>query len=144
MLKIKKIKPMYNAIITTMNKYEEDTFDGSIIDTSKVKGSLKEYQRVIAVGPMVKDIKVGDLVKINPTRYEVKKFKENSLNDGVTQVNPVVRYSFNVVEMFKEDKEEQYLFLHDNDIDFIIEDYEEVPDTPKPNIIMPNTKLVTN
>lgn len=140
MLKVKKIKPMFTALITTMNKYEEDIYEGNLLDTSRQKGSLKEYQKVLSVGTQVRDIKVGDIVWINPTRFAVKKHKEGSLKDGVITDNPVIDYQFDIVEV----NDKSCLLLQDRDIDFIIEDYEEVPDTPKPNIIMPNTKLVTN
>ena len=36
-----------------------------------------------------KDIKVGDLVSINPSRFAVKKHKEGSLKDGIiTDISP--------------------------------------------------------
>ena len=44
MLKIKKVKPMFTALITTMDKYEHDVLtSGGLIDTAKQQGSLKEY-----------------------------------------------------------------------------------------------------
>lgn len=137
MLKVKKIKPMFTALITTMDKYEHDMMVGaSLIDVTKREGNLKEYQRVLAVGSAVKDIKVGDLVWINPTRFGVKKHKEGSLKDGVITDNPIIAYNFDVVEM----DGKQCLLLQDKDIDFIIEEYEEVPDpTPSP-IIQPEKK----
>ena len=122
MINIKKIKPMFNQVITTMNKYSDaETQEGSIIDYKKVQNPIKEYQEVIAIGPMVRDIKVGDLVMVNPKRYSKMKHKEGSLKDGVIGDNPVVSYNFNVIEL----DHTPYLILTDQDIDFIIEDYEE-------------------
>lgn len=119
---IKKIKPMFTALITTMDKYEHDIItDGGLIDTSKQQGCLKEYQRVVAVGTTVRDIKEGDLVCINPTRFAVRKHKDGSLKDGVISDNPVVDYKFDIVEM----NNTPYLLLQDRDINFIVEDYEE-------------------
>ena len=44
MLVVKKIKPMFTALITTMDKYDTDNLTKSgIIDATKQKGSLKEY-----------------------------------------------------------------------------------------------------
>jgi hypothetical protein len=139
MLKVKKIKPMFTSLITTMDKYEHDMMVGdSLIDVTKREGSLKEYQRVLAVGSSVRDIKVGDLVWVNPTRFGVKKHKEGSLKDGVITDNPIIAYNFDVVEM----DGKQCLLLQDRDIDFIIEEYEEVPDpTPSP-IIQPEKKKI--
>ena len=64
MLKIKSIKPMFDSLVTTMNKYEEDGYENGVI--VKQAGVLKEYQKVIAVGPAVRNIEVGDMVMINP------------------------------------------------------------------------------
>lgn len=135
MLKIKKIKPLFNYLITTMDKYEEDGKSGDLI--IKQAGTLKEYQHVIAVGPMVKEIKEGDLVMIDPTRYAVKKHQEGSLKDGVITDNPIVGYNFRTVEI----EEEDYLLLTDSDIRYIVEDYEE--ETPA-LITIPKQELVLN
>lgn len=127
MLKIKKIKPLFTSLITTMDKYEQDTItNGGLIDTSKQQGALKEYQTVLAVGDSVRNIKVGDLVCVNPSRFAVKKHKDGSMRDGIITDNPVITYNFDIVEM----DEKQCLLLQDRDIDFIIEDFEEVTDTP--------------
>lgn len=126
MLKIKKIKPLFTSLITTMDKYEQDTItDGGLIDTTKQQGALKEYQTVLAVGDSVRNIKVGDLVCVNPSRFAVKKHKDGSMRDGIITDNPVITYNFDIVEM----DEKQCLLLQDRDIDFIIEDFEEVTDT---------------
>lgn len=133
-MKIKKIKPMFNSIITTMNKYDEDVSNNGIIDAKKQAGTLKEYQTVVAVGTTVRDIKVGDVVMVNPRNYAVRKYSENSIKNDI-DMNPIISYNFNVVEM--EDK--QYLLLQDRDIDYIIEDYEE----EKPSkIIKPKEKKI--
>lgn len=136
MLKVKKIKPMFTALITTMDKYEHDMMAGAgLIDVTRREGSLKEYQRVLAVGSSVRDIKVGDLVWVNPTRFGVKKHQKGSLKDGVVTDNPIITYNFDVVEM----DGKQCLLLQDRDIDFIIEEWEEIPDNPSP-IIQPEKK----
>ena len=139
MLKIKKIKPMFTSLITTMDKYEQDKLtNGGLIDSTKQQGTLKEYQTVLAVGDSIRNIKVGDLVCINPTRFAVKKHKEGSMRDGVITDNPVVTYNFDIVEM----DGKQCLLLQDRDIEYIIEDYEEVPD-PAPSVIEPvENKLI--
>ena len=126
---------MFTALITTMDKYEQDMTTGGLINVTKMQGGLKEYQTVLAVGGSVRDIKVGDLVCVNPTRFAVKKHQEGSLKDGVISDNPVTTYNFDVVEM----DGKQCLLLQDRDIDFIIEEWEEIPDNPSP-IIQPEKK----
>lgn len=126
MLKINSIRPLFTALITTMDKYEQDTIDNNgLIDTSKQQGSLKEYQTVLAIGDSVRNIKVGDLVCINPSRYAVKKYEKGSLKDNVITENPTISYNFETVEMGGK----QCLLLQDRDINFVIEDFEEVPKT---------------
>lgn len=140
MLRAKKIRPMFTALITTMDKYEEDVrTTGGLLDVNKQQGGLKEYQTVLAIGESVRGIKVGDLVCVNPTRFAVKKHQAGTLKDGVVTDNPVVKYNFDVVEM----DGRQCLLLQDRDIDFIIEEYEEVPDpTPSPLIKPEEKKLI--
>lgn len=139
MLKIKKIKPMFTSLITTMNKYEQDTLTkGGLIDSTKQQGTLKEYQTVLAIGDSVRNIKVGDLVCVNPDRFAVKKHKEGSLKDGVVTDNPVITYNFDIIEMGGQ----QCLLLQDRDIEFIIEEWEETPD-PKPSeLYKPNNNII--
>lgn len=137
MKKLIKVKPMFNRIITTMNTYTEDQYIGGIIDTNKAKGSLKEYQTVVAVGTTIRDIKVGDVVCIDPTRYMVTKHNEGSLKGGIISDNMTIGYKFNTIEL----NGESCLMLYDQDITFIIEESEEVKDSTivapdKPNIIV--------
>lgn len=136
MLKVKKIKPMFTALITTMDKYEQDVTTGGLINVTKMQGGLKEYQTVLAVGGSVRDIKVGDLVCVNPARFAVRKHQAGSLKDGIISDNPVTTYNFDVVEM----DGKQCLLLQDRDIDFIIEEFEEVPDPAPSSLIKPEEK----
>ena len=89
--RIKSIKPMFNGIVTTCNKYAKDQLlaGTNLVDTTKAD-TIKEYQTVVAVGPMVKGIEVGDTVFINPKRYAVKKHKEGTLKDGIITDNKSV------------------------------------------------------
>lgn len=137
MLNILKIKPMANYLVTTKDEYTEDSTKGSLI--VKQSGTLKEYQTVVAVGPYVKGIQVGDVVCINPRRYAVRKYQEGSLKDGVIKENPVTHYNFNVIEL----NHVPHLLLVDQDIDFVIEDSVEEEDTPiEQKIIIPDKKII--
>lgn len=121
MLKIKEIKPLTNKVLTTCELYE-GIDNNDIIDSSKEEGAIREYQTVIACGPMVRDVKVGDLVVINPTRYQVMKHKEGSLKDGIITDNPVIGYNFPILEI----DDEPRLYIYDSDIDFVITEFEEI------------------
>lgn len=140
MIKIKKIVPMFNRILVTCDKYEEDVIEGGIVRITA--GTIKEYQKVISVGSTVRGIEEGDLVLINPTRYAIKKHKEGSLKDGVVSDNPVISYNFNFVEI----NNNICILLYDQDIDYIIKDYTEVPNNiNKSELILPEEKkLIIN
>lgn len=133
MKKLLKVKPMFNRIITTMDVYEKDQYNGHVIDTTKQKGSLKEYQTVLSVGTTVRDIKEGDLVCIDPTRYMVTKHRDKSLHNNIVGDEVSIGYKFNTIKL--DDKE--CLVLYDQDISFIIERYEEIDDPTGPRIIQP-------
>lgn len=139
MLKIKKIKPMFTHLIVTMDRYEEDmTTVGGLIDTHKQRGAVKEYQKVIAVGSCVRDINVGDLVFINPKNYRQLKHEKGSMKDGVITDNPVVGYNIPTVEI----NGKQFMYLDDRDIEYIVEDYEEVKDSKPSTVITPPTDII--
>ena len=136
---------MFTSLITTMDKYEQDVKVGGIIDTTKQQGGIKEYQTVLAIGSSVRDIKVGDLVCVNPTRFAVKQHQAGSLKDGVVTDNPTIKYNFDVTTYNFDVVEmdgKQCLLLQDRDIDFIIEDYEEVPDPTPSSLIKPEKKII--
>ena len=134
MIKVKKIKPLFTALITTMDLYEEDSMTkGGIIDSTKQKGTIKEYQKVISVGDSVKSIKPGDLVCIDPTRFAIKKHSDNSIKTDIEGGNPILEYRFDIVEM----DGKKCLLLQDRDIQFIIEDYEVIEEPKYRKIIAP-------
>ena len=121
-MKIKKIKLMYTRILTTMDTYVESdvTSASGIIDASKLKKGVKEYQKVLAVGTDVRNIHVGDMVCINPDRYAVRKFSKNSVKNDIME-NYITGYNFNVMNYDGQD----CLMLDEQDVEFIIEDYED-------------------
>ena len=128
---------MANYLVTTKDEYtEDDVKKGGLM--IKTVGSLKEYQKVVAVGPMVRGIQVGDLVCINPTRHAQYKHKPGSLKDGVITDNPIVSYNFNVIEL----DHISHLLLTDQDIDFVIEEWNDEKEPEKSNIIIPERKII--
>ena len=131
MIKFKKIQPLFNRLLVTSDKYEKDVVQGGVVTITA--GTLKEYQKVIAVGSTVRDIKEGDMVLINPSRYAIRKHQDGSLKDGIVTDNPVTSYNFNLVEV----DGNVCILLYDQDIDYIIEDYEEISD-----LVLPNSTLI--
>lgn len=134
MLHIKKIKPLFTSIVTTGDKYEEDMYDNGLIVARK--GDLKTYQKIIAVGSSVRDIKEGDQVMINVMNYAVRKYNKNSIQNDMNN-NPVLEFKFNWITMDDEDgNSKECLLLNDRDVLFAFEGEEKnerliVPDKPK-------------
>lgn len=119
MLHIKKIKPLFTSIVTTGDRYTEDCKEGGIVVSNK--GDLKLYQKVLAVGPLVRDIKVGDTVMINAANYAVRKFTPNSVQNDMDN-NPVLTYRFNWVTIDDNNgNPKDCLFLTDRDILYVFE-----------------------
>ena len=138
MIHIKKIKPMLTNIVTTGDKFEEDMIDGGIIVARK--GDLKLWQKVIAVGSVVRDIKEGDMVMINANNYAVKRYSKDSVQNDLDN-NPTLSFKFNWVTL--EDEEgntQECLLLSDRDVLYVFEG-EERDDA----LIIPgNSKLIVN
>lgn len=136
---IKKIKPLFNNLVVTCNKYPRDAklAGTSLVDTTKAD-TIKEYQTVVAVGPMVRGIEVGDTVFINPKRYAVKKHREGTLKDGVITDNPVIGYNFNIIDI----DGVPHMYIQDSDIDFVAEG-EEFNENPT-IITEKDNKILTN
>lgn len=137
MLKIKNIRPVFTGVLTTTDKYENDVVVNGIIQNTA--GKVKEYQKVVAVGNMVRNVKEGDLVVIDPSRYSKKRYDDNSLREDIVD-NPIVSIDIPIVTM--DDKD--YFLIQENDISYVITDYEEVPDEkPKAKtIILPKSKVI--
>lgn len=73
---------------------------------------------------MVKEVAPGDLVCINPSNYAVKKYDSNGIKDAVEKMNPVTHYKFNILLI----DNEEHLLLQERDIDFVVVEYDDVPD----------------
>ena len=140
-INIKKIKPLFNQIITTANVSE--VIEGELItDVKFLKkgGDLLEHQTVICVGEAVRSIKPGDTVLLRFDRYAVRKYKQdaNTIKDNMDEFyrEQVIRYDIPSYVM----DGQKVLKLYDNDVEFIIEEFEEVKSTPligtKPTIIL--------
>lgn len=135
-IKIKKIKPMFISIVTTCDRYTEDSTIGEsvVLDAKKTAGAYKSYQKVIAVGDAVRNVKVGDIVEINPSRYIRRKYDDNSIRNDLVE-NPTMYVDIPMVYL----NDEGYFLIQENDVSYVIEEYEIIDDTPKVNLIKPKT-----
>lgn len=134
MIHIKSIKPLFTSIVTTGDKFEKDYVENGFVTANK--GDLKLWQKVVAVGSSVRDIKVGDMVMINADHYIVKKYSKDSIQNDMDN-NPSLGYRFNWVTIDDENGEpKDCLLLNDRDILYVFEGEEKdetliVPGKPK-------------
>lgn len=123
---------MFNNIVTTADKYEEDQIAGGLIVVPA--GNIKEYQKVVAVGGSVRDIKVGDLVKVKFDRYMKMRHKKGSLQDGVIADNTAIEVVLPMILI----NNIEHLSLNDIDVEYVVEEYDETASS----IIAPDNKIV--
>ena len=130
-IKIKDATPMLSQIFVTSDRYTEDetTDSGLIIG---YKGDMKPYQKVFRIGPYTKLVKVGDIVKINFSRYIKYKYTDDDLRSEMPTKNEKIE-KFVYVEL----DGKKYLHVDESDVVMIVKegDYEEVEDSVKPQIV---------
>lgn len=134
MLHVTKIKPLFDHLLITADRFEKDMVHSGVILAKK--GDLKLWQTVVAVGSVVRDIKVGDKVMINPNDFAVKKYNKNSVQNDLDN-NPVITYNF-PFETVDDEKgnPKDYLYISDRNVKYVFEGIEKddsliLPGKPK-------------
>lgn len=134
MLHVTKIKPLFDHLLITADRFEKDMIHSGVILANK--GDLKLWQTVVAVGSVVRDIKVGDKVMINSNDFAVKKYNKNSVQNDLDN-NPVLTYNF-PFETVDDEKGEpkDYLYISDRNVKYVFEGIEKdesliLPGKPK-------------
>ena len=134
MLHVTKIKPLFDHLLITADKFDKDMIHNGVIVAGK--GDLKLWQTVVAVGSVVRDIKVGDKVMINPNDFAVKKYNKNSVQNDLDN-NPVLTYNF-PFETVDDEKgnPKDYLYISDRNVKYVFEGLEKddsliLPGKPK-------------
>ena len=141
MLKIKEIKPLFTNILVTGNVYGQDEKENGLIVAKK--GDLKLYQTVLAVGSMIRDIKVGDQVMINPDGYKVTQYDPNSVKQDMG-MNKIIGYKMPWVTVDDaEGNSQKCLLLKDRDIEYVFVG-EEVEELQSTLIIPKDKKIIMN
>ena len=136
MLHVTKIKPLFDHLLITADRFDKDMIHNGVIVAGK--GDLKLWQTVVAVGSVVRDIKVGDKVMINPNDFAVKKYNKNSVQNDLDN-NPVLTYNF-PFETVDDEKgnPKDYLYISDRDVKYVFEGTEK-----DDSLILPGkTKLI--
>ena len=136
MLHVTKIKPLFDHLLITADRFDKDMIHNGVIVAGK--GDLKLWQTVVAVGSVVRDIKVGDKVMINPNAFAVKKYNKNSVQNDLDN-NPVLTYNF-PFETVDDEKgnPKDYLYISDRNVKYVFEGTEK-----DDSLILPGkTKLI--
>lgn len=135
-MNIKKIKPLFTAVVVTADIYPRDYKEHNIISPKANK--LKEYQKVVAVGDLVRGIKEGDLVCIDLSLYAQWKYKKNSVKSDMEELhNEIVGY--NVPQIKIDDQDCMYLDIRD--IKYIVQEYDD-KENEEQTIITPNKSII--
>lgn len=125
MFKIKEIQPLFTGIVTTAMKYVGNvTTESGLVLPSKMDGQLNYYQWVVAVGDMVKNVKKGDIVRINFKRYAVIEHAKGSLDAASNIQHDDMKYNYEIPMVTIDGRD--YLFLQNNDIEYIVTKFEGV------------------
>ena len=91
-------------------------------------------QQVIAVGPHVREINVGDYVCINPKNYiKVKHTLQEELSKPEMEVN----INFPTIEL----EDGRYLLLWEDDIDYVIEEFGDDIEPPS-NLVLDTPSII--
>ena len=137
-LHIKTIKPMHNYLVVTGERYTEDMKSDGIIVANA--GDLKLYQKVIAVGPVVRGIKEGDTVMMSLLRYGKRKYSKDSVQNDMDN-NPVIKWELPWIQVDDEDGNPQdCLLIADSDVKFAFVGYE----SNEPIILTESPQLILN
>ena len=135
-MNIKKIKPLFTAVVVTANVYSRDYKEHNIISPKANK--LKEYQKVVAVGDSCRGIEEGDLVCIDLSSYAQWKYKKNSVKSDMEELhNEIVGY--NVPQIKIDDQDCMYLDVRD--IKYIVQDYDD-EENEEQTIITPSKSII--
>ena len=115
---------MFTGVVTTAKKYIGDTTTagGLILDLSKREGGLNPYQTVISVGDMCKDLKEGDIVKLNFKRYAKAKHVPGAIDEAENKQFDNMSITYEIPMIVLDGQE--CLFMQSNDIEYVVEDYE--------------------
>lgn len=125
---------MFDHLLVTADRFEKDMTEGGVILAKK--GDLKLWQTVVAVGSVVRDIKVGDQVMIIPEHFALKRYSKDSVQNDMDN-NPTLKYIFPFETMDdKNGNPLSYLYISDRDVKYVFEGEEKedafvIPNKPK-------------
>lgn len=118
---------MGRRIVTTKMLFGARQTKGGIFKPDEQQ--IDTIQQVIAVGPHVREINVGDYVCINPKNYIKVK---HTLQEELSKPEMEVSINFPTIEL----EDGTYLLLWEDDVDYVIEEFGDD--------IEPETKIIVD
>lgn len=135
-MNIKKIQPMFTAVVVTAQIYPVDYKEKGLISVKANK--LKEYQKVVAVGDSCRGIKEGDLVCIDLSSYAQRKYKKNSIKADMEELtNDIIGYNVPQIEI----DGNECLYLDIRDIKYVVLEYDD-EDNESPEFVTPSKSII--
>lgn len=121
MFKIKEIKPLFTNVITTAQTYVGDVKNDAGIIVN-MDGQLNPFQRVIAVGDTVRGVEVGNIVKLNFTRYVKAKHTPGDIDqeNKIQHDDMKLSYELPIITI----DGQVYLQMQNNDIEYVVTKFE--------------------
>lgn len=113
-----EIRPKANEIVITANLISVVNTDSKVIDKDEQQLFFDEYQTVLRVGPVVRDVNVGDIVCVNPARfakYQEQKSRVKAAVDGYEKV--LIGYDFPIVEI----STGNVMLINESDVKYIVD-----------------------
>lgn len=136
-MNIKKIKPLFTAVVVTANVYPIDYKEGGLI--SNKAGKLMEFQKVVAVGDSNRVIEEGALVCIDLSQYAQWKYKKNSVKADMEELhNEIIGY--NVPQIVIDGK--KCLYLDSRDIKYMVTEYDDEENEKNNVLITPSQSII--
>jgi hypothetical protein len=114
-----KIRPRANEIVISANFIIAANEDKKVIDKDQQMIYFDEFQTVLRVGSVVRDINVGDVICVNPKRfakYQEQKSRVRAAVEGYEKV--LIGYDFPIISTSFGD----VMLITDGDVKYIIED----------------------
>lgn len=135
-MNIKKIQPMFTAVVVTAQIYPVDYKEKGLISVKANK--LKEYQKVVAVGDSCRGVKEGDLVCIDLSSYAQRKYKKNSIKADMEELtNDIIGYNVPQIEI----DGKECLYLDIRDIKYVVLEYDD-KDNEIPEFVTPSKSVI--
>ena len=119
---LKKVTPMANGVITTANKEIKKTESGLIL--SNDESAVSTLQTIISVGLMAnaRGLEPGMVVVVNFNRYLDTTQKKDAYNVDKDEHYTAEKF-YKIPQLILNG--EECLCLYDNDIEYIVDEYEQ-------------------